>query len=147
MNRPCTSVWNLRWAVDVARVWRDLIPFLNSLRVDHLVLEFARRGTTNWPYFPTSIQDCLGIGLIDKKITKLRSPELIASRMKICEDAWPAAAVRPSDWVSGCCSGASQDRKMRCFGGRVERSFETDGYKDNFHPEDRPEYACGQQYR
>ena len=23
--------------------WRDLIPFLNSLRVDHLVLEFARR--------------------------------------------------------------------------------------------------------
>ena len=24
--------------------WRDLIPFLNLLRTDHLVLEFARRG-------------------------------------------------------------------------------------------------------
>ena len=24
--------------------WRDLIPFLNSLHTDHLVLEFARRG-------------------------------------------------------------------------------------------------------
>ena len=24
--------------------WRDLIPFLNALHADHLVLEFARRG-------------------------------------------------------------------------------------------------------
>jgi 5-methyltetrahydropteroyltriglutamate--homocysteine methyltransferase len=24
--------------------WRDLVPFLNSLHADHLVLEFARRG-------------------------------------------------------------------------------------------------------
>jgi len=31
--------------------WRDLIPFLNSLRTDHLVLEFARHGYDDLPLF------------------------------------------------------------------------------------------------
>ena len=48
--------------------WRDLIPFLNSLRADHLVLEFARRRYEELAVF-TDLDPkiALGIGLIDIK--------------------------------------------------------------------------------
>jgi 5-methyltetrahydropteroyltriglutamate--homocysteine methyltransferase len=63
--------------------WRDLIPFLNSLRADHLVLEFARRGYEELSAFNDLDPAIgLGIGLIDIKDNEVESPELIASRIE-----------------------------------------------------------------
>jgi 5-methyltetrahydropteroyltriglutamate--homocysteine methyltransferase len=63
--------------------WRDLIPFLNSLQADHLVLEFARRGYHEIDVF-TDLDPkiALGIGMIDIKDNEVESPELVASRME-----------------------------------------------------------------
>jgi 5-methyltetrahydropteroyltriglutamate--homocysteine methyltransferase len=64
--------------------WRDLLPFLNSLRTDHLVLEFARRGYDELPLFSDlDPRISLGIGLIDIKDNEVESPELIASRIEL----------------------------------------------------------------
>ena len=63
--------------------WRDMIPFLNSLRVDHLVLEFARRGYDELAFFSDlDPKISLGIGLVDIKDNEVESPELIASRIE-----------------------------------------------------------------
>jgi len=63
--------------------WRNLIPFLNSLRADHLVVEFARRGYDELSVF-TELDPRLrlGIGLIDIKDNEVESPDLIASRIE-----------------------------------------------------------------
>jgi 5-methyltetrahydropteroyltriglutamate--homocysteine methyltransferase len=63
--------------------WRDLIPFLNSLRADHLVLEFARLGFEELEVFTElNPKIGLGIGLIDIKDNEVETPELIASRIE-----------------------------------------------------------------
>jgi 5-methyltetrahydropteroyltriglutamate--homocysteine methyltransferase len=63
--------------------WRDLIPFLNALRADHLVLEFARRGYDELAVFSDLDPKIgLGIGVIDIKDNEVESPELIASRVE-----------------------------------------------------------------
>jgi 5-methyltetrahydropteroyltriglutamate--homocysteine methyltransferase len=63
--------------------WRDLIPFLNSLRTDHLVLEFARRGYEELAVFSDLDPKIrLGIGLVDIKDNEVETPELIASRIE-----------------------------------------------------------------
>ena len=63
--------------------WQDLIPFLNSLRADHLVLEFARRGYDELEVFrDLDPKIGLGIGVIDIKDNQVESPELIASRIE-----------------------------------------------------------------
>jgi 5-methyltetrahydropteroyltriglutamate--homocysteine methyltransferase len=63
--------------------WRDLIPFLNSLRADHLVLEFARRGYEELSAFhDLDPKIGLGIGVIDIKDNEVESRELIASRIE-----------------------------------------------------------------
>jgi 5-methyltetrahydropteroyltriglutamate--homocysteine methyltransferase len=63
--------------------WRDLIPFLNSLRTDHLVLEFARRGYDELDAFADLDRRIgLGIGVIDIKDNEVESPDLIASRLE-----------------------------------------------------------------
>jgi 5-methyltetrahydropteroyltriglutamate--homocysteine methyltransferase len=63
--------------------WRDLMPFLNSLRVDHLVLEFARRGYEELDVFADlNPKIALGIGLIDIKDNEVESPDLVASRIE-----------------------------------------------------------------
>ena len=63
--------------------WRDLIPFLNSLHADHLVLEFARRGYDELDVFADlNPKIALGIGLIDIKDNEVESPELVASRIE-----------------------------------------------------------------
>jgi 5-methyltetrahydropteroyltriglutamate--homocysteine methyltransferase len=63
--------------------WRDLIPFLNSLHADHLVLEFARRGYDELEVFSDlNPKIGLGIGVIDIKDNEVESPELIASRIE-----------------------------------------------------------------
>jgi 5-methyltetrahydropteroyltriglutamate--homocysteine methyltransferase len=63
--------------------WRDLMPFLNSLHADHLVLEFARRGYDELGMFADLDPAIgLGIGVVDIKDNQLESPELIASRIE-----------------------------------------------------------------
>ena len=90
--------------------WRDLIPFLNSLRTDHLVLEFARRGYEELAVFnELDPKIRLGIGVIDIKDNEVESPrtDRFADREN-CEDDWVPTAcitcIRTAD--SGCCSGA-----------------------------------------
>jgi 5-methyltetrahydropteroyltriglutamate--homocysteine methyltransferase len=64
--------------------WRDLIPFLNSLHADHLVLEFARRGYEELSAFADLDPAIgLGIGVIDIKDNEVESAELIASRIEL----------------------------------------------------------------
>jgi 5-methyltetrahydropteroyltriglutamate--homocysteine methyltransferase len=64
--------------------WRDLVPFLNSLRADHLVLEFARRGFDEIEVLKElDPRIGLGIGVIDIKDNEVESPELIASRIEM----------------------------------------------------------------
>ncbi|MFZ0636905.1 MAG: cobalamin-independent methionine synthase II family protein [Candidatus Acidiferrales bacterium] len=63
--------------------WRDLIPFLNLLRTDHLVLEFARRGYDELAVLSDLDPKIkLGIGVVDIKDNEVESPELIASRIE-----------------------------------------------------------------
>jgi 5-methyltetrahydropteroyltriglutamate--homocysteine methyltransferase len=63
--------------------WRDLMPFINSLRADHLVLEFARRGYDELSIFADlDPKIALGIGLIDIKDNEVETPELVASRIE-----------------------------------------------------------------
>jgi len=63
--------------------WRDLVPFLNSLHADHLVLEFARRGYDELAVFADlDPKIALGIGVVDIKDNEVESPELIASRIE-----------------------------------------------------------------
>jgi 5-methyltetrahydropteroyltriglutamate--homocysteine methyltransferase len=69
--------------------WADLILFLNKLRADHLVLEFARRGYEELSAFRDLDPAIgLGIGVVDIKDNEVESPQLIASRIeKIVRDA------------------------------------------------------------
>jgi 5-methyltetrahydropteroyltriglutamate--homocysteine methyltransferase len=63
--------------------WRDLLPFVNSLRADHLVLEFARRGYDEISVFSDlDPKIALGVGLIDIKDNEVETPELVASRIE-----------------------------------------------------------------
>jgi 5-methyltetrahydropteroyltriglutamate--homocysteine methyltransferase len=62
--------------------WRHLIPFLNRLHTDHLVLEFARRGYDELEVFRDLHPNIrLGIGVVDIKDNEIESPQLIASRI------------------------------------------------------------------
>jgi len=62
--------------------WRDMVPFLNKLRTDHLVLEFARRGYDELDVLTDLDRRIeLGIGVIDIKDNEVESPELIAARI------------------------------------------------------------------
>jgi 5-methyltetrahydropteroyltriglutamate--homocysteine methyltransferase len=63
--------------------WRDLLPFLNRLHADHLVLEFARHGYEELSVFADLNADIhLGVGLVDIKDNEVESPELIATRIE-----------------------------------------------------------------
>jgi 5-methyltetrahydropteroyltriglutamate--homocysteine methyltransferase len=63
--------------------WRDLLPFLNGLRVDHLILEFARRGYGELEVF-RDLDPRIGMGLsvIDIKDNEIESADLIAQRIE-----------------------------------------------------------------
>ena len=64
--------------------WRDLIPFLNNLHADHLVLEFARRGYDELEVFQDLNPNIrLGIGVVDIKDNEVESPQLIAGRIEM----------------------------------------------------------------
>jgi len=63
--------------------WRDLLPFFNSLHLNHLVLEFARRGYDELETFrDLDPRIGLGMGVVDIKDNGIETPELIARRLE-----------------------------------------------------------------
>jgi 5-methyltetrahydropteroyltriglutamate--homocysteine methyltransferase len=63
--------------------WKDLMPFLNGLHVDHLVLEFARRGYGELEAFrDLDPKIGLGLGVVDIKDNGIEPPDLIAQRLE-----------------------------------------------------------------
>jgi len=64
-------------------LWKDMIAFLNNLKVDHLVLEFALRGYEELPLVNELDKGiALGLGVIDIKDNEIESPELVARRIE-----------------------------------------------------------------
>jgi 5-methyltetrahydropteroyltriglutamate--homocysteine methyltransferase len=62
--------------------WWDLVPFFNQLKVNHLVLEFARRGYDELQAFRDLEKRIgLGLGVIDIKDNGVEQPDLIARRI------------------------------------------------------------------
>jgi len=63
--------------------WQNLLPFLNGLAADHLLLEFARRGYGELEAF-RDLNPHIGMGLsvVDIKDNAIESPELIAGRIE-----------------------------------------------------------------
>ncbi|TVR67623.1 MAG: methionine synthase [Spirochaetaceae bacterium] len=96
--------------------WKDMIPFLNKLDLDHLVLEFARRGYEELETFrDLKPEISLGIGVIDIKDNEVETPELVASRIEHAVKVLGAERVK---WVHPDCGfwmllRSVADRKMR----------------------------------
>lgn len=81
--------------------WEDLLPFLNHLDVDHLILEFARRGYDELERFRELRDDiALGIGVIDIKDNGVETPDEVARRIERAVDALGADRIR---WVHPDC--------------------------------------------
>ena len=95
--------------------WRDLLPFLNALAVDHLVLEFARRGYDELDHF-RGLRDgiALGVGVVDIKDNEVESADQVARRIERAVAVLGAERVR---WVHPDCGfwmlpRVVADRKM-----------------------------------
>jgi 5-methyltetrahydropteroyltriglutamate--homocysteine methyltransferase len=81
--------------------WRTLLPFLNNLHVDHLVLEFARRGYDELAVFKDLHAGiALGIGVIDIKDNGVESVDAVARRIEHAVTVLGEARVR---WVHPDC--------------------------------------------
>jgi 5-methyltetrahydropteroyltriglutamate--homocysteine methyltransferase len=95
--------------------WQDLMPFLNKLDVDHLVLEFARRGYDELDAFKElKTETKLGVGVVDIKDNEVESPDVIASRI---ENAVNVLGLERIKWVHPDCGfwmlpRSVADRKM-----------------------------------
>lgn len=95
--------------------WRNLLGFLNRLHVDHLVLEFARRGYDELEVFrDLDHKIALGIGVIDIKDNEVESAETVARRIEEAVRVLGAERIR---WVHPDCgfwmlSRSVADRKM-----------------------------------
>lgn len=82
-------------------LFRDLLPFFNSLECDHLVLEFARRGDSELPVFrDLKPSIALGIGVIDIKDNEAESPDVVARRIERAINVLGAERIR---WVHPDC--------------------------------------------
>ena len=95
--------------------WKDLMPFLNKLDADHLVLEFARRGYDE-------LEVCkelkpgtkLGVGVVDIKDNEVEPTDVIAGRI---ENAVNVLGIDRIKWVHPDCgfwmlARSVADRKM-----------------------------------
>jgi 5-methyltetrahydropteroyltriglutamate--homocysteine methyltransferase len=81
--------------------WRSLIQFLNSLHVDHLVLELACRSEEDLD----ALKDIdpkikLGIGVVEVKINHVESADEVAARIEIAEKRLGADRI---GWVHPDC--------------------------------------------
>jgi 5-methyltetrahydropteroyltriglutamate--homocysteine methyltransferase len=95
--------------------WRDMLPFLNRLHVNHLVLEFARRGYGELDIFRDLRDDiALGLGVVDIKDNEVEAPDEIARRIEHAAQLLGAERIR---WVHPDCGfwmlpRSVADRKM-----------------------------------
>jgi 5-methyltetrahydropteroyltriglutamate--homocysteine methyltransferase len=95
--------------------WRDLLPFFNALHVNHLVLEFARRGYEELDVFRGLRDDiALGVGVIDIKDNEVETADEVARRITRAVEALGPDRVR---WVHPDCGfwmlpRGVADRKM-----------------------------------
>jgi 5-methyltetrahydropteroyltriglutamate--homocysteine methyltransferase len=95
--------------------WANLLPFFNNLHVDHLVLEFARRGYGELQAFRDLREDiALGIGVVDIKDNEVETPDTIAQRIEHAVQVLGEARIR---WVHPDCGfwmlpRSVADRKM-----------------------------------
>jgi 5-methyltetrahydropteroyltriglutamate--homocysteine methyltransferase len=81
--------------------WKDLMPFLNKLDVDHLVLEFARRGYDELEAFKELKQETkLGVGVVDIKDNEVEPTDVIAGRI---EHAVKVLGMERIKWVHPDC--------------------------------------------
>ncbi len=63
--------------------WRDLLPFVNGLHANHVLLEFARRGYDEMEVFrDLSPEIGLGLSVIDIKDNQIESASLVAGRIE-----------------------------------------------------------------
>ena len=95
--------------------WRSMISFMNHLDVDHLVLEFARRGYDELEAFHDLRPDIgLGIGVIDIKDNEVETVDQVARRI---DDAVKVLGAERVRWVHPDCGfwmlpRSVADRKM-----------------------------------
>ena len=95
--------------------WKDLMPFLNKLDVDHLVLEFARRGYDELEAFKElKTETKLGVGVVDIKDNEVEPTDVIAGRI---EHAVNVLGMKRIKWVHPDCGfwmlpRSVADRKM-----------------------------------
>ena len=81
--------------------WKNIMNFLNALNVDHLVLEFARRGYDELDAFKELRPDiALGLGVIDIKDNVVETPETVAGRI---EHAVKVLGVERIKWIHPDC--------------------------------------------
>lgn len=96
--------------------WRDLVPFLNALEVDHLVLETARRPEEELGDLRGLRPEiALGTGVIDIKDNEVEPEDLVARRIEHAVRALGPERIR---WVHPDCGfwmlpRSVADRKMR----------------------------------
>jgi 5-methyltetrahydropteroyltriglutamate--homocysteine methyltransferase len=81
--------------------WKQLIDFLNSLHVDHVVLELAHRPTEDLEALRgLDSRIKAGIGVVDIKVNHIESPEEIAGRIERAEQILGVGRV---GWVHPDC--------------------------------------------
>ena len=97
-------------------VWNELLPYLNALRCDFFLLEFARRGYDELEQLKDlNPKAGLGLSVIDIKDNEVESPDLIASRIEHAVKTLGEGRIR---FVNPDCglwmlSRSVADRKMR----------------------------------
>ena len=95
--------------------WKHLMPFLNKLDADHLVLEFARRGYNELEVFKELKPGTkLGVGVVDIKDNEVEPTDVIAGRI---ENAVNVLGIDRIKWVHPDCGfwmlpRSVADRKM-----------------------------------
>ncbi len=81
--------------------WKNIMNFLNALNVDHLVLEFARRGYDELEAFKELREDiALGLGVIDIKDNVVETPDTVAGRIEHAVEVLGAERIK---WIHPDC--------------------------------------------
>ena len=81
--------------------WKNIMNFLNALNVDHLVLEFARRGYDELEAFKELRDDiALGLGVIDIKDNVVETPDTVAKRIENAVSVLGADRIK---WIHPDC--------------------------------------------
>lgn len=96
--------------------WRNLLGFLNGLQVDHLVLEFARRGYSELDDFKgLDPRIGIGLGVVDIKDNGVETAEEIARRLEQASQILGADRIRyiHPDCGFWMLSRSVADRKMQ----------------------------------